>query len=241
MMPSPAEVWQHLASSPLMGLGATLVAYKISVALHIRSRFNPLLNPLAVAIVLLVSLLILTGTSYETYFNGAKFLHFMLGPAVVALAIPLYHQIDKLKKNWLAMLAASLLGGAAAIATAMVIARLLGASPATVLSIAPKSVTTPIAIGIAEKIGGLPSLTAVMVLLTGVLGATMAHGVFNVLRIKDDAVRGFALGVAAHGIGTARAFQSSQEMGAFSGVAMGLSGALTAVLLPLALKLIGLI
>ena len=236
-----SNIWTHLASSPLMGLTATLLAYRLSHAMYVRSRFNPLLNPLAVSIVALVSLLTLTGISYQTYFEGAQFLHFLLGPATVALAIPLVQQIDKLKKNWLAMLTASLLGGAAAIATAMVVARLLGASTATVLSIAPKSVTTPIAMGIAEKIGGLPSLTAVLVMLTGVLGATIAHAVFNLMNIKDDAVRGFALGVTAHGIGTARAFQLSQEMGAFSGVAMGLSGALTALLLPLVLKLLGIL
>jgi putative effector of murein hydrolase len=123
----------------------------------------------------------------------------------------------------------------------MGIAWALGASPATVLSLAPKSVTMPIAMGVSEKIGGLQSLTAVLVMVTGIIGASTARWIFNVLKIDDHAVRGFALGVTSHGIGTARAFQVSEEMGAFSGLAMGLSGVLTALLLPLGLKLFGVI
>ncbi|HVK94719.1 MAG TPA: LrgB family protein, partial [Noviherbaspirillum sp.] len=200
---------------------------------------HPLVNPVAIAVALLVLILSATDTPYTTYFDGAQFVHFLLGPATVALAIPLYQQLDKLRRNWFAMLVSALLGGGAAIASAMLIAWALGASPATVLSIAPKAVTMPIAMGVAEKIGGLPSLTAVLVMLTGILGAVCAHGVFTLLKIKDHSVRGFALGVTAHGIGTARAFQVSEEMGAFSGLAMGLSGVLTALLLPVVLKLLG--
>lgn len=241
MTHSLSQIWIYLSTSPLMALTITLVTYQFSQKLYARANFNPLLNPLATSIVILVLILTWTGTPYHTYFEGAQFLHFLLGPATVALAIPLYQQLDKLKQNWFAMLAAALLGGAAAIATAMGIAWVLGASPATVLSIAPKSVTTPIAMGIADKIGGIPSLTAVLVMLTGVIGAMIAHVVFDLMRIKDEAARGFALGVAAHGVGTARAFQVSQKKGAFSGVAMGISGALTALLLPIVLTLLAII
>ncbi|MEO6352262.1 MAG: LrgB family protein [Burkholderiaceae bacterium] len=239
MTPKLGEVWVYLAASPLLWLTATLLAYQIAVAIYARTRFNPLANPVAIAVALIVLVLSLTGTSYKTYFDGAQFVHFLLGPVTVALAIPLYQQIAKLKRDWFAFLVGAVVGSAAAIATAMAVAKWLGASPATILSIAPKSVTMAIAMGVAEKIGGLPSLTAVLVMVTGVLGAVMARGVLKLMKITDDSTCGFALGVTAHGIGTARAFQVSEQMGAFAGLAMGLSGLLTALLLPLALKLLG--
>jgi predicted murein hydrolase (TIGR00659 family) len=239
MTPQLNAIWVYLAASPLLGLTATLLAYQLAFALYTRSGFNPLVNPVAIAVAVLVLILTFTGTPYQTYFDGAKFVHFLLGPATVALAIPLYQQVEKLRRNWVAFLAGAIAGSAASIATAMLIARLLGASAATILSLAPKSVTTPIAMGISEKIGGLPSLTAVLVITTGILGAILARSILNLLRITDPATRGFALGTTAHGIGTARAFQVSHEMGAFAGLAMGMSGVLTAVLLPLGLKLLG--
>lgn len=234
-----SQIWVYLTASPLLWLTATLLAYQAAYAVYARSRFNPLVNPVAIAVALLVLILSLTDTPYQRYFEGAQFVHFLLGPATVALAIPLYQQFEKLKRNWLALMTGALLGGASAVATAMGVAWALGASKATVLSMAPKSVTMPIAMGIAEKIGGLPSLTAVMVMLTGILGAATARFIFNWMKVEDHDVRGFALGVTSHGIGTARAFQVSGEMGAFSGLAMGLSGVLTALLLPLVLKLFG--
>lgn len=241
MTPALNQIWVYLSASPLLWLTATLLAYQVAYALYARSRFNPLVNPVAIAVTLLVLVLSITGTRYRTYFEGAQFVHFLLGPATVALAIPLYLQLEKLKRNWFALLASATVGGASAVAVAMGLAWALGASPATVLSIAPKAVTTPIAMGVAEKIGGLPSLTAVLVILTGILGASTARWIFNRLGINDHAIRGFALGVTSHGIGTARAFQVSEEAGAFSGLGMGISGVLTALLLPLALKLFGVI
>lgn len=237
MMTDFNHVWVYLSASPLLWLTATLVAYQCAYALYAKSGANPLLNPVAIAVAILVLILVATKTPYPTYFDGAKFVHFLLGPATVALAIPLHQQFAKLWQHWFAFLLSALIGGASAIATAVGIAWALGASKATILSMAPKAVTTPIAMGISEKIGGLPSLTAVMVILTGVLGATLARSVFNLMRIRDHSVRGFALGVTSHGIGTARAFQVSEEMGAFSGLAMGLSGVLTAVFLPAAMRL----
>lgn len=239
MTPKLGEIWVYLAASPLLWLTATLLAYQIAFAIYARARFSPLANPVAIAVALIVLVLSLSGTSYQTYFDGAQFVHFLLGPVTVALAIPLYQQIAKLKRDWFALLVGAIVGSVAAIATAMAVAKLLGASPATILSIAPKSVTMSIAMGVAEKIGGLPSLTAVLVMVTGVLGAVMARSILSLMQITDDSTCGFALGVTAHGIGTARAFQVSEQMGAFAGLAMGVSGLLTALFLPLALKLLG--
>jgi predicted murein hydrolase (TIGR00659 family) len=239
MTPELAKIWVYLSASPLLWLTATLLAYQFAYALYARSKFNPLVNPVAISVALLVMILTVSGTQYGTYFEGAQFVHFLLGPATVALAIPLYQQLAKLRRNWFAFLGSAIAGGAAAIATAMGVAWLLGASPATVLSLAPKAVTMPIAMGVAEKIGGLPSLTAVLVMVTGIIGATCGRWIFNLMKIGDHSIRGFALGVTSHGIGTARAFQVSEEMGAFSGLAMGLSGVLTALLLPFVLRLLG--
>ena len=228
-----ADVWVYLATTPLLGLTVTLLVYQAAFMLYQRSGFHPLANPVAMAVVALGTLLWATGTPYATYFEGAQFVHFLLGPATVALAVPLFEQLARLKRLWLPMVGALVVGTLAATVTANGVGWALGASKATLASLAPKSVTTPVAMGIAEKIGGLPSLTAVLVVSTGIVGAASARFLFDALRITDPTVRGFALGTAAHGIGTARAFQVSEEMGAFAGLAMGLSALFSALALPL--------
>ena len=239
MTPKALDIWVYLSTTPLLGLTITLVVYQCAYWIYRRAGFNPLLNPVALAVATLVLLLTLTGTPYQTYFDGAQFVHFLLGPATVALAIPLYAQLGKLKRLLLPLLAALLAGALTAIVSAVGIAWLLGASRATLISLAPKSVTTPIAMGITEKMGGLPSLTAVLVVSTGIIGAVTAKYVLDFLRVRDHSVRGFAVGVAAHGIGTARAFQVSEEAGAFAGLGMGLNGLATALLFPLLVWLFG--
>ena len=233
MNPRLDEIWVYLTTSPLLGLTATLLAYQAAWWVHCRFGKHPLVNPVLIAVALLVTILTVSGIPYQRYFEGAQFVHFLLGPATVALAIPLYAQWPRVKSMLLPILAGLFLGSLTAILSAIGIGKLLGASPATLFSLAPKSVTTPIAMGIAERIGGLPSLTAVLVITTGVLGAMLGRFVFDRLRVRDPAVRGFAMGVTAHGIGTARAFQVSEQSGAFSALAMGLNGLLTAVMLPL--------
>ena len=239
MTPRLDQLWVYLSATPLVGLTATLLAYLAAHKLYERVALNPLANPVLIAVLLLVLLLWGTGTPYATYFEGAQFVHFLLGPATVALAVPLYEQRAQLARLALPLAAGLAAGVLTAVASAVGIAWLLGASRETMLSLAPKSVTTPIAMGIAEKIGGLPSLTAVLVILTGMTGAIVARPLLNLLRVHTPATRGFALGVASHGIGTARAFQVSEEMGAFAGLAMGLTALLTALLVPALLKLAG--
>jgi predicted murein hydrolase (TIGR00659 family) len=226
------EIWVYLAASPLLGLTLTLLAYQGAVWINRRCSGHPLANPVLIAVVALVAMLWASGTPYRTYFDGAQFVHFLLGPATVALAIPLHAQLDRLRRMAGPLLVALLGGCLTAAVSATLIGKLLGASEATVLSLAPKSVTTPIAMGIAERLGGLPSLTAVLVILTGILGAVGAQWVYGLMKCHDAAVRGFSLGVASHGIGTARAFQIGERTGAFAALGMGLNGLLTAVLLP---------
>jgi predicted murein hydrolase (TIGR00659 family) len=226
-------IWVYLAASPLLALTLTLLAYKGGLWLHAKSHHNALVNPVLVAMCVIVASLTLTGTQYSTYFDGAQFVHFLLGPATVALAIPLYRQVQQVRKSLLAITVAVICGSLTAALTAVGIAWLLGASEQTMLSLAPKSVTTPVAMGISEQLGGLPTLTAVAVILTGIIGAMTATGLLKMLGITNSQASGLAIGVASHGIGTARAFQINEVAGAFSGLAMGLNALATALLLPL--------
>ncbi|MGF1604261.1 MAG: LrgB family protein [Thermosynechococcaceae cyanobacterium] len=236
-----AEIWVYLSASPLVGLTITLVTYSIAYRLYLQSKCNPLLNPVIISVIALIVFLSATHTSYEAYFEGGQFIHFLLGPATVALAVPLYQQFSVLKKLWLPVSVAIVAGGTVGTLSSVALAKLLGASPQAQLSLAPKSVTAPVAMGISEQIGGLPSLTAALVVMTGVIGAVIGTTLFRVLRIKNDSVKGIAMGVTAHGVGTARAFQVSPEMGAFSGLAMALSAFSSAVISPWLLGLIGIL
>ncbi len=234
----PSEVWVYVSASPLFGLALTLLAYIAGLWLFKRSGQHPLANPVLIAICLITLLLWSTDTPYQRYFDSAQFIHFLLGPATVALAVPLHAYWRRLRQMALPLVVALFAGSMTAAFSAMWLARLFGASPETVLSLAPKSATTPIAMGVAEKIGGIPSLTAVLVILTGILGAMGFPAFFRLIKIRNHAVQGFAVGLAAHGLGTARAFLVSEEMGAFAALGMGLNGVLTAVLLPVLLSLL---
>jgi predicted murein hydrolase (TIGR00659 family) len=227
-----AEIWVYLAASPLLGLTVTLLAYQGAVWINRRCHGHPLANPVLIAISALVALLWLTGTPYHAYFDGAQFVHFLLGPATVALAIPLYAEFKRLARLAGPLLVALLAGSLTAALSGVLIGKLFGASDVTLMSLAPKSATTPIAMGVAERIGGLPSLTSVLVILTGVLGAVGAQWIYAAIKCDDPVVKGFSLGTASHGIGTARAFQMGEREGAFAALAMGLNGLLTAILLP---------
>lgn len=226
------EIWVYLSGTPLLWLIITLVAYQFGVWLYGKSRHNPLLTPISTAVALIIAILVASGTPYKTYFDGAQFVHFLLGPMTVALGMPLYEQRHNLRRLWLPVIGALMAGTVTAIASTIVIAGLLGASPLTMLSLVPKSVTAPIAMGISESIGGLPSFTAAIVILTGIIGVMLIGIVFRFMPIKSDAATGFACGLAAHGIGTARAFAISSKAGAFSGLAMGLTGISTALVAP---------
>lgn len=227
------DLWIYLSAEPLLSLTLTLGAYMIGVGLFRLSKYNPIINPVLIAIILIVAVLEVTGTSYKTYFQGAQFIHFLLGPATVALAIPLHRQIDTIRRSGPAILVSLAIGSSLAILAAIAVAYLLGADSEIVASVAPKSITTPVAMGISAEIHGLPSLTAVIVLVTGVLGSVFGPMVLNFARIKNPAARGFAMGLAAHGLGTARALMESEVCGAFSGLGMGLNALVAAILLPI--------
>jgi putative effector of murein hydrolase len=235
------QLWIYLSSTPLFGLTATLVVYVGAQWFYARMAQAPWANPVLWSVVALASGLTATGTAYPTYFSGAQFIHFLLGPAVVALAWPLWLRRAALRARWVSFMLAALTGGAAAAGSAVALAWALGLPPEVVLSIAPKSVTTPVAMGVAEKIGGIPALAAVFAVITGMVGALSGKYLFRALGIgtttQDWVVRGFALGTAAHGIGAARALQVHPDAGAWAALALGLQVMWAALLLPLAARL----
>ncbi|WP_432472329.1 LrgB family protein [Amphritea sp. HPY] len=233
------EFWTFFTAKPLLWLIVTIATFIATSWFNRRIGGTPLLHPVLVSLSLIILFLLLTRTEYETYFEGAQFIHFLMGPAIVALAVPLFDHLERVKKMLLPLLVACMAGAVTAAASAVLVAQLMDAQIGTLLSLAPKSVTSPIAIGIAEKIGGYPSLASGLVLITGAIGCILAPPIYRILNINDDAVKGFALGVAAHGMGTAFAFEYGLMAGAFGGLAMGMTGAFTAFMLPLLIPLLG--
>lgn len=232
-----AEIWSYLSQGPLLWLTATLAAYAVGDALFRAAGRRPWVNPVLLAVAILGTLLHLTATPYATYFQGAQFVHFLLGPATVALALPLLDNLARLRRAALPVLAALLTASTTAAGSALAIASAFGIEGQTLASLAPKSATAPVAIGISEGLGGSPTLTAVLVILTGITGAVVATPLLNLLRIRDWRARGFAVGVTSHGIGTARAFQVHPTAGAFAGLGMALNALATALIAPLVLSL----
>ena len=232
---TPFKLWVYLQTTPLFWLTATLAAYIVADRIALAAGRHPVVNPVAIAIALLGALLKLTGTDYQTYFNGAQFVHFLLGPATVALAVPLYRNLELVKRNLLPMAAALAVGAFVAIVSALIVARAMGAPRAVLVSLAPKSVTAGVAMAVSETLGGAPPLTAVLVIATGILGAIVVTPMMDALKIRDYAARGFAVGLASHGIGTARAFAVDPVAGVFAGIAMGLNAVVTPAIIPVLL------
>lgn len=234
-MTNPFSIWVYLAATPLLWLALTLVAWIVADAIASACGRHPLINPVLIAIALMGTILVATGTPYETYFQGAQFVHFLLGPATVAIAVPLVRHRTLVRANIVPMLAALLAGAVTAVVSVVAVAAALGVPREILVSLAPKSVTAGIAMAISESMGGRPALTAVLVITTGVMGAVIVSPLMNALKIRDYAARGFAVGLTSHGIGTARAFAVDEIAGTFAGIAMGLNGVATALVVPVLL------
>lgn len=237
--PSLSLTWASLADAPVLETGVTVFAFLAAIRIARRGGNHPLLNPTLLAIILISLGLEVTRIPYETYLHGADVIHFMLGPAVVLLAVPLFRQRAVIRSSARLIAAGLAAGLPLGILSAVAIAWALGATSQTILSLAPKSVTAGIAVGISEQIGGLQTLTIVLVIMTGITGAVLGPMLARLARIEDPRIVGLAMGIASHGIGTARALQINETAGAFSGLAMSLNGVLTAILLPLVCSLAG--
>jgi predicted murein hydrolase (TIGR00659 family) len=221
-----------MAAAPLFGVALTLVIFALAQALYRRTA-SVWLNPVLVSIAAIIALLLMAGIPYTSYARGGDLIAFLLGPAVVALAVPLYQRRKELWQRKRAILLGTLAGSLASIVSASGIAWILGGSRDVIISMAPKSVTAPIAIGIAEQIGGIPSLTAAVVVMTGCLGAVCGAEFCRRIGIRAPIAAGLAVGTAAHGIGTARMLEIDRLAGTVAGLAIGLNGLATTFLLPL--------
>jgi len=233
------HVWAYLQTQPLLGLTATLVVWELAVLIDIRAGHKAISNPTVVSIFILAVLLLASGTPYRAYFTGAQYVHFLLGPATVALAVPMYANLPAIKRNFFAIFISLTAGSVTAAASAMLIARALGAPKLVVISLGPKSVTTPIAMGISQNLGGSPSMTAVFVMITGIFGTVICTGVLRLTRVKDWRAQGLAAGTAAHGLATSRMLMLNQTAGAFGGLAIGLNGIVTSIAVPIIVSVFG--
>jgi predicted murein hydrolase (TIGR00659 family) len=234
-------IWTTHALSPsivtLFAITFTLGAYLLGVEIQKRLR-NPLANPVLIAIVIIGLTLRILHLSYQDYFTGAQFIHFLLGPATVALAIPMVRALEHMRRGFFPMMTALLAGSLIGILSGYSLVRLLGGSQTVALSMAPKSLTTPIAIAVSTSIGGIPSLSAVLAILGGILVAISIDPVLRWLKIDEPSAKGLAAGTAGSGIGASRVIPQHTLSAAFAGVAIGANGILTAILAPLLVPLL---
>ncbi|MEZ0288016.1 MAG: LrgB family protein [Methylophilus sp.] len=230
-----SEIWVYLSGDPLFALIITLATYQLGYLMYVRAKRHPLVNPVAIAVILTCLIINALDMSYEKYFEGAQFVHFLLGTATVALAVPIYYGFKRMQGKifhiWVALTA----GSTVSIVSAVAITKLMGASDNIIGSMYAKSVTAPIAMGIAERLSVSPTLTAVFTVITGMLGAILAPYILNAIKVHQWWIRGTAIGVGAHGLGITRAFSVNEEAGIYASMAMGLNGVISAIGLPIVL------
>ena len=235
------RIWIYLQAEPLFWLTLTIGSYLIADFIYRKSNLFPLLNPVAISVLLVSLILIFFNIQYEHYFEGDKFIHFLLGLATVALAVPIYKKWDLIVINSKAIFIYLIIGSVFAILVTYLLSLYFELPNELILSLLPRSVTAPIAMGISEIIVGIPSLTAIFTLITGVIGASLGIFIFDLIKLKNMDARGFSLGLTSHGIGTARAMSKNKNAVVFAAVGMGLSGLITSMLVPLFLKIISII
>lgn len=232
------ERFMVLTTSPLFGLMISLLAYQAGIIVY-RKLKTPFLGPLVVSSGLIILILVLTGIPVENYNIGGSIITFFLGPSVVILAVPLYRNFKLLKANWVAILSGITVGSLAGILTILVMSFMLDLDSLIMISVIPKSVTTPIGLEITKELGGISSITVLSIFTTGLLGAMIYPYVFKLFRIKHPVAKGVALGTAAHALGTAKAVEIGDQEGAMSGLSIGLAGLVTVFLVPLVLNFLG--
>ncbi|HET7475284.1 MAG TPA: LrgB family protein [Dermatophilaceae bacterium] len=235
MKPDLGLAWRAVVESPLFGITLTVGAYQLAMVLWRRTGRHALANPVLVAVAVVAGVLAVSRVGYQQYLSGACFISFLLGPATVALALPLHRHASRIRQAAAPILACVVLGAVTAVVAAVTITEAFGGSDTLALSMAPKSATTPIAIALAQTTGGIPALAAVFTILTGVIGAVAGPGLLTLLRVRDQRVRGLAIGMSSHGIGTSRALHDDPLAGAFSGLAMAMNALATPLVLPVLL------
>lgn len=228
----------EIMSNPIILLAITFGIYYVARQIQKRTGWV-VLNPILITIVALIALLQLTGISYETYEQGGQYIEFWLKPAIVALGVPLYQNLGQIRRQLLPILMSQLVGCLVGLVSVTLIASALGASHEVIVSLAPKSVTTPIAMEVCKTSGGIPSLTAAIVVIVGLFGAVFGFKILEVWHVRNPFSQGISMGTAAHAVGTSRAMEKGETYGAYSSLGLILNGVLTALLTPFVLKLLG--
>ncbi len=231
------EIIRDFSSTPLFGIVLTLAAYAAGRLIFTKLPVS-ILHPVLTASAIIILVILLLDINLDNYQKGGSMISFMLGPATVALAVPLYRKINLLKSHIFIILAAIAVGSLTSIISVTLISKAIGLPTELTLSLIPKSITTPIAVETAEKIGGLPSITALSVICTGITGAVIGPGLLKLFKINDPAAKGLALGTASHAIGTSRALELGQTEGAMSSLSIGLAGIITVIAAPLLVNLL---
>jgi predicted murein hydrolase (TIGR00659 family) len=226
------------ATRPVFLQAMTLLAYALGLAVQRLGGGSPLLNPTLIAISVLAGLLALLHVDYGTYFSASQAIHVLLGPAIVALAVPLFRHLALCRGRFLQLGLALLAGSIAATASSLILGKWLGLSQVTLISLAPRSATTAVSMEVSARIGGIPAVTAVLTILTGITAAVIGRYVLCAIRVDEPTARGFGMGLAGHGIATARAFQDGETTGAFAGLAMALNAVATSILTPIMVRLL---
>lgn len=226
----------YVTSTPLTWLILTMASFKIGIIIYEKTNKNTLLQPIIIAYIIIMSAILLTGTSYKEYFDSVKIIHFFLGPATVALALPLFNNLKYIKSLFIPIAITLVVAGVFSIVIAVGLLWSLDANLETILSMTTKSITAPIAIITSKQIGAIPSLAVGFVIITGIIGALLGTIIFKLVKVKHETSKGFALGLISHGIGTARAIEIGEKAAAFSALAMGLSGMFTAIFLPIVIS-----
>jgi putative effector of murein hydrolase len=237
-MSNAAALTTWLSTSPLAWLSLTVCVWLVSDRIAVAAGRHPLANPLLISIIAIVILLKATGTSYATYLSGAQFIQFLIGPAVVAIAVPLFRNWPTVKRNVVPILTALPVGCVTAVAAAILMGRALGLPDVITISLAPKSATTGAAIAISQSLGGEAAMTATFTVTTSIIAAVVLVSLMRLLRVRDTAAIGFAAGLTAHSVGTARAFQVDPIAGTFAGIALCLNAILTALIIPVLLPML---
>lgn len=229
--------WQAVIHHPLFGIGITLATYQLALAAYQRTRW-PLLQPVLVAMLLVIGILYLVGVDVREYLQATAIFSLLLGPVIVALAVPLYSNLRHIRQLWQPVLHTLLLGGLLATLLGSGLAWLFGASVEMQRTLLTKSVTSPFAILLAGEVGGIPALAAIFAILTGVIGAIVGPSLLNLCGVEHPAARGLAMGITAHAVGTARALEEGEQCGGFAALGMSLMGVSSAVVLPLVVSLV---
>lgn len=217
--------------TPVFGVGISILAYSVGIIIAKRTRLA-IMNPLLIAMAIIIALLTLMGVDYQTFNKGGAIITFFLGPATVVLAVPLFKQWELLKSNLVPILAGIAVGSVAGVASIIVLGKLLGLDTVLIASMVPKSTTTPIAIEISEVLGGNPSLTATFVSITGITGFIGGARIIDAFGIKNPIAKGIAMGTTSHAVGTAKAMELGEVEGAMSSLSIGIAGIITVFLIP---------